>query len=189
MEKELRICSCGRLHFIDFEIIETALKNDKDVLLICGRCGRATMIGADRMPDYWIDPDEEVYNMYSYNAGDESFVLNASKFENADTTKGIYQVIYSVGKGVPMNTGSYANTCIYGRFEDNWHPDFYHIERKGITIEEVMKFIDEWKQNKKTVNMARLLRELDDEELEMLSGYRLEGMDWKGTKYEKPYHG
>ena len=187
MKKELRICSCGRLHFIDFEIIETALNNDKDILLICGRCGKATMIGADRMPDYWTDSDKEVFNMYSYNAGDENFTLDASKFENTDTTKGIYQVIYSVGKGVPMMTGSYAGAYIFGRFEDIWYPDFYKIEHPNVTLQEVHDFISEWRHDRMTVNMARLLIEFDDEELEMLSGYRFEGMNWKGTKYDK-YH-
>lgn len=185
MKKELRICSCGRLHFIDPEIINTALQNDKDVLMICGRCGRATMIGADRMPDYWYDTEKEVFNMYSYNAGDNDFVLDAERFENTDTKKGIHKVIYSVGKGVMMESGYYAREFFYGRFSDTWYPDFYHIEHAGVTVEEIMNFINEWKQKRVKVNMNYLLCELTDEEAETLSHYLIEGLDWTGTKYER----
>lgn len=182
--KELRTCICGRLHFVDTDIINEALHLDKNVLLICGRCGRATMIGADREPDYWGGSDEEVFNMYSYNAGDGDCLIDAWHFENHSDFKGIHKLIYSVGKGVPMETGDYANTYIYGRFEDNWHPDFYHIKHDNVTVEEILKFISQWEKDKKTVNMARLLREYTDEELKLISGFHFEGMDWSGTKYD-----
>ena len=185
MKKELRICSCGRLHFIDSEIIHTALQNDKDVLMICGRCGKATMIGADRMPDYWGGTDKEVFDMYSYHAGDEDFILDAWRFENTNAKKGIYKVIYSVGKGVMMESGSYAREFFYGRFADTWYPDFYHIERKDITVKEIMNFLDKWRHDRVKVNRNYLLRELTDEEAEILSYYAIEGLDWTGTKYER----
>jgi len=183
--KEVRICSCGRLHFLDGEIIESALKEDKDVLFICGKCGRATMIGADRTRDWWNETDDEVFNMYSYDKGDTDFVLDDSQFENTDTTKGIYKVIYSVGKGVPMMSGSYARNYSFGYFLDIWFPDFYHIKHRDITVEEIMTFITDWEQKRKTVNMRQLLRTLTGEEAELLSHYYIEGLDWTGTQYER----
>ena len=187
MKKEVRICHCGRLHFIDFDIIDAALNADKDVLLICGICGKATMIGADRMPDYWTDSDKEVFNMYAYNAGDEDFTLDASKFENTNSTKGIFKVVYSVGKGVPMMTGSHAGIYTFGRFEDIWYPDFYKIEHPDVTLQDVHDFIDKWRRNRTTVNMNRLINSLTDDEAELLSRLYIEGLDWKGTKYERKY--
>lgn len=34
--KEIRICNCGRIHFINESIIVDALEQDKQVMIICG---------------------------------------------------------------------------------------------------------------------------------------------------------
>ena len=44
---DVRICGCGHIHFVPNEMIDEAIDNNKNVLLICGGCGQATMIGAD----------------------------------------------------------------------------------------------------------------------------------------------
>lgn len=189
MKKELRICSCGRLHFLNSHIITTAIEVDKEVLFICGNCGKATRIGADCVQDYWNDSDDIVYEMYARNASDNDFMLGVQDFrENAygsDESKRIFQVVYSVGKPVSMMTGMNATAYRFGKFEDDWYPDLYKIQTEGITVREIMEFIETWKHDRQTVNMNFLLRTLTDEEAQLLANAYIPGLDWKGTKYER----
>ena len=39
---DMRICKCGRIHMVDEDKLERALKNNKNLLLVCGGCGAAT---------------------------------------------------------------------------------------------------------------------------------------------------
>lgn len=189
MANELRICSCGRLHFIDEDIIGTALEQDMNVLLICGSCGRATIIGADKEPDIWgEDPDEICYNMYSCDIHEDMKEFEASSFDSTERTKGFYKIVYSKGKGVPMMSGMYAQACDANGFHENWFPDFWKIERNDVTVAEIMQFIADWRKDRSTVAMNRLLHELTDEEAELLSHYYIRGLDWSGTKYAKEWH-
>lgn len=186
MAKELRICSCGRLHFIDEDIFSTALEQDKNVLLICGSCGRATIIGADKEPDiYGDDPTKICYNMYSCDIHEDMKEFEASSFDSTECKKGIYKIVYSKGKGVPMMSGMYAQQFGANGFEENWFPDFWKIERSNITVDEIMQFIGEWRKERSTVSMNRLLHELTEEEAELLSHFYIRGLDWSGTKYAK----
>ena len=183
--KEVRICNCGRIHFLDREMTSKALEHDKDILLICGGCGSATKIGADKGYDWWGNTKEEVYNMYSFDVGDYDFTLDASKFENNEHQKGIDKIVYSVGKRVMMKTGMYARYFRFERFEDNWYPDFYKIKHNDVTVKEIMDFINEWEKDRVTVNMNWLIRSLTDEEAKALSRLYIPAFDWKGTKYEQ----
>lgn len=79
---ELRICSCGRIHAIPEEKIVNAIEAEKDLLLICGGCGTATLIGADIVPDF-DNPSEDCYEMYSKN-----FIHKNNKFINSDSFNG-----------------------------------------------------------------------------------------------------
>lgn len=185
MTKEIRICNCGRIHFVDQDIIHAALDEDKNVLFICGGCGRATIIGADRERDWLEETDKEIFNMYSYEAGNKDFIVDPTNFENAERTKGIYRIIYSKGKQVRMETGMNANSFFNGEFLDSWYPDFYKIERKDITVPEIMQFIDDWRKERQTVMMHSLLRELTDDEASLLARCcYVKNLDWTGTKYE-----
>lgn len=83
-----------------------------------------------------------------------------------------------------MKTGQYATDFFNGRFSDRWYPDFYKIQRKDITVKEIMDFIDEYIHDRTTVNMDRFINETPDDILEELSGYWIEGLNWSGTKYE-----
>ena len=179
--KEIRICNCGRIHFINESIIIDALKQDKEVMLICGGCGNATVIGADRYMDEY-EPEKEVFDMYSYYAGNKDFQIDEKSFQPGER-KEFHKVIYSKGKQVRMMTGMYATAYEYGKFSDNWFPDFYKIERDGITVEEIMQFIEQWRHDRTTVNMDSLIHDLSEEEAEILSGRWVKGLDWSGTKY------
>lgn len=188
MAKELRICSCGRLHFLDEDLVNTALEQNKNLLLICGSCGRATVIGAEKEVDIWSgDTDKICYNMYSRNIEEDMEEFTAVSFDSADK-KGIYKIVYSKGKGVPMRTGMYAQSCDINGFHENWFPDFYKIERPDVTAEDLKEFLSKWRKDRSTVSMNRLLNELTDEEAELLSHFSIKGLDWSGTKFEKAWH-
>lgn len=87
-----------------------------------------------------------------------------------------------------MKTGQYATDYFNGRFSDRWYPDFYKIQRKDITVKEIMEFIDEYNKNRTTVNMNRFINETSDDILDELSKYMIDGLDWKGTKFEKEWN-
>jgi len=58
-------------------------------------------------------------------------------------------------------------------------------KRSDITLEEVMRFIEDFEHDHKTVDMDRFIRENDDEILQCISGYIIRAFDWTGTKYER----
>ena len=87
-----------------------------------------------------------------------------------------------------MKTGQYATDYFNGRFSDRWYPDFYKIQRTDITVKEIMDFIDEYNHNRTTVNMDRFINETPDDRLAELSTYSIDGLDWKGTKFEKEWY-
>lgn len=181
----VRICTCGRIHFVPEAEINAALEADKNFVLVCGGCGRVTAIGADIEQD-WCEPENTIYNMYAYPMGQyDDFTLTADNFESAENRKGIHKVWYSNGKRVMMETHYYANnyTPYTGKFEDMTYPDFLFNANRGF--EYLKAEIEKWEHDKVTVDMKALLRELSDEEAEALSHFLIEGLDWSGTKYER----
>ena len=185
---DMRICKCGRIHMIEGEKLERALEKDKNILLICAGCGAATVVGADIEPD-WNDPEKECYMMYSgdFSAYDDK-EISVSDFTSTENHKGIETIIYSHGIKVPMKTGQYATDYFNGQFSDCWYPDFYKIQRNDVTVEEIMNFINEYKHDRRTVNMQRFINETPDDMLEEISNYMIEGLNWKGTKWEKEWN-
>lgn len=178
MNKELRICSCGRLHFVDMTPIHTAVQQGKEVIFICGGCGKATVMGADAVHDPYYD--DEVYEMYGRDISHEDFTLDAPQFE----AEGIYKVIYSAGKPVMMQSGDYAGHYNCGRFTDIWYPDFLSLT-DGMTLDDIKDAIFQWKRTHHAVNMGHLLRHLTDEEVQILFDSGLRCFNWKGTKWER----
>lgn len=185
---DIRICSCGRIHFVPQSEIDAALEADKNFVLICGGCGRVTAIGADIQQD-WNEPDKTVYNMYAYPMGEhQGFTLTAEAFAEGGHRKAIHKVWYSPGEQVRMQTGYYAKYYRCGQFQDTWYPDFYQIQRSNITVPEIMEFIKKWEHDHVTVDMKSLLRVLSDEEAEALSHYHISGLNWKGTRWENEWN-
>lgn len=182
----VRICSCGRIHFIPESEIDEALEANKNFVLVCGGCGRVTAIGADIEQD-WEDPTVTNYNMYAYPMGQyDNFTLTADNFETIKSRKGIQKVWYSKGKQVMMETGYYANCYVahVGRFEDTTYPDFlWNAENHDHAY--FKRELGKWKEEHITVNMNFLLRTLSEDEAEALSKFIIEGLNWTGTKYER----
>lgn len=176
----MNICNCGKIHMIPINKITEAQNIDKDIILICADCGNATTIGAD------IDIVVNEYSIPCFEHDNKEFTL--ADFNNTAVSKGIHKIIYNHGIKVPMNTGEYANHSYNGNFADMIYPDFYKIQRKDVTAEEVMEFINTYHKNRTTVDMDRFIHENSDEILEELSHYAIEGFNyWKGTKYEKEW--
>ena len=196
MKYEVRFCSCGTIHFIPEDKVDKALHEDKELLWICGRCGQATRIGADREPN-WVDDSsdapKEIFNMYSMslnpNMFKESIVITPESFNTTKSQKGFSEIFYSSGITVPMMSGNYAKMHNpYGEyFLDIWWPDWYKIERSDITKEEIIQFIEKYKEDCKTVNMARFIRETQKEYLDILVRMWTKEFNWDGTEYEEAH--
>ena len=184
MKYDMRICRCGRIHMIDNNRINSALKKNKNLLIICAGCGAATLIGADVEMD-WTVQGKEVYMMYSneFSASEDS-IITSSDFKTTDNHKAIEEIIYSQGLKVPMMSGQYATDYFNGIFSDRWYPDFYKIQRDDITVKEIMNFIDEFNHDRTTVNMDRFIYESPEDMLDEISRYSIKGLNWVCTKWE-----
>lgn len=192
--KDIRICSCGRIHFIDSWIIDEALEQNKNTLVICGGCGRTYVIGADIEPD-WYEPDKMYYNMYTStlfpNGSEDPYIFDQKFFETVEGKfKGFHKVIIDPGKRVMMDTGYYATSYDHGSgtFYDMQYPDFIWNIKKTDGLEDILSSIGKFQRDMKSVNMNWLLRSLTDEEAEQLSHYGVKGLNWKGTKWETEYN-
>lgn len=187
---DMRICKCGHIHMIPWEKIDASVKANKNLVLICARCGAGTIIGADIEPDEFSDkPDAVCYMMY---AGDLSpykdKIITEEFFKGNDKEKAVAEILYSHGLRVPMKTGNYANNYFNGKFADMWYPDFYKIQRKDITVPEIMDFIKTFTEERTTVNMSRFINENPEDMIEEISHYLIKGFDWSGTKYENDWN-
>lgn len=132
---------------------------------------------------------KECYMMYSGDfSAYENKSITVSDFESTENHKGIEEIIYSHGIKVPMMTGQYATDYYNGRFSDRWYPDFYKIQRNDITVKEIMDFIDEYTNDRTTVNMNRFIHETPEDILEEISHYSVDGFNWKGTKWETEWN-
>lgn len=185
---DMRICKCGRIHMVPNERIEKALEDNKNLLLVCAGCGAATLIGAYIQPD-WNEPDKDCYMLYAIDFSSyQDMGIHASDFDKTESSKGIEEIYYSHGLKVPMMTGQYATDYYNGRFSDRWYPDFYKIQRKDVTVEEIMQFIDEYKRDRTTVNMNWFIQQTPEDMLKEISCYMINGFNWKGTKWENEWN-
>lgn len=190
MKYDVRICRCGKIHFIDSDAILKALEDEANLVVICSHCGESFVIGADK----YSEPDElgdmvPCYNMYTGHL-DGDYCIDMSDFVEwaGDRKKLISQIIYSRGVSIPMMSGQCANMYSAGRFSDMWYPDLYRIDRSNVTPEEVHEFIENYHRDRYTVNMNCLLRSLSDDQAECLSHYLIPQFNWSGTKWATQYN-
>lgn len=180
----IRICKCGRIHAIPNEKINKCLKDNKDFLLICAGCGAANIIGADIEPDI-ENPGKDIYVIYCSDFSPyDSRTITEDIFKGNDKEKPIGEILYDRGYMVPMKTGMSATDYYNGVFSDRWYPKFIEFDTKDATLEEIMQLIDSYKTDRKTVCMDRFIKQVPDSILRELSRYAIDGLDWKGTKYE-----
>lgn len=186
---DVRICSCGRIHFTPMTEVTTAIEKDQELLLICGGCGSTYKIGADI--DYFGDSNEKGYSMYCFNPAlnDTDFEITKANFAATKNSKAIHKIIYSNGKRVYMKTGYYAKSFDHsnGIFMDTFYPDRMD-ELKNMSSEQVKEFVEKWQHDSRTVVMKAFLSNLTDDEAEALSHFHIKGLDWSGTKWDTEYN-
>lgn len=194
---QIRVCSCGTIHFIPEDKIDKALEENKNLLWLCGNCGQGTIIGGDEEPNDFDDsPDapDTIYSMYSVdfnpNGMHEFIEIQPSSFEQREGDKGLSEIFYSRGIKVPMKTGYNARYYNHANryFMDTWAPDWYKIERKDITLPAIVEFIEDYRKECREISMPLFIRQTDEKYLKLLaSNINFTEFNWTGTKYEELY--
>ena len=121
--------------------------------MICGGCGKSTLIGAD----IDTDPDDEqslIYNMYSKDFRDgRTTSITLDMFIGSNETKGIDAVLIDEGYKVPMKTGNYATDFYNDQFSEHSDPEFCMLQKPDITYP-IMQFIQNYDELRTTVDMT-----------------------------------
>lgn len=107
---DLRIFPNGRVYFLDYDLLDEALKAEKDILIICGSWsgGYAIRIGGDYM-------DDDYYGKgYMMRSSD----VKEAEFDAEALAKEFYRVIITQGNMIFMETNNQANTYQGNKFID-----------------------------------------------------------------------
>lgn len=182
------ICSCGRIHFYSNSLLGKILDDEKELVIICSRCGDAIHIGAHKEPNIYAESEDEpkiCFNMYQHVEKNE--VINKGSFnKRLNDDKGrstIGQIFIDEGVGVPMETGYNANYRSSEGFVD--YDSHFEITRKYETVNEIIEDMEAYDKKRHQVRMDRLVSLLNDEQCEVLSHYYIKNLDWSGTKWGK----
>lgn len=152
-QDDVIFCSCGHIHVVSGKDYLEAIRAGKENLLICGNCGATHILGADEV--------DGGYSLYRHEIPQN--LMGEKNNYSADLTdylKRFYKVNYSIGYGVPMTTGYFADEYFCGRFLDKTH------------------------DNDQQVDMARFLQITPEPVLRMVSYYHIKAFNWSHTKYE-----
>lgn len=190
---EVSICNCGRIHFYSSELLDKLLEEEKELVLVCSRCGHTMHIGADiesaMFFDEEADPEDIAYNMYSYSLENEEF--DASNFDKEamkmEGKRTIGKIIIDEGVGVKMDTGYMADYFGANGFVD--YGSKFDRRKKYASLEELESDLDDYDKQRHQVCMKYLLRKLTDEQAEILSCSLIKNLDWSGTKWENSWNG
>lgn len=190
MKYYINFCNCGTIHAIDKDKLYEDLDKEKSTVLICANCGAATIIGADIFYEQDEITGKEIKSFYMYCrdlSPCEDMEITSETFQNESLS--MYhpaaRIIYSHGHRVPMKTDNYANSFFAEKFSDMIYPDFYKIQKKDITVDEIMNFINDFNEERTTVNMERFIRETPHDVLEEISGFCIKGLNWAGTEFDR----
>ena len=177
------ICSCGRVHFYDQNIINAAIEDGQEILMICGGCGTAWCIGADTDFDENGNPAHSMYRVQYYN----SMVIDANSFVPEKNKKAYYRIIYSRGKKVLMKTGHFARSYTPTQgFLDTLCPDLACLQSLNTSLENIQKYLKEHSENARTVSMNWIEKNFTEEELRYLwKSFDIPNFDWSQTKLGK----
>ena len=148
---DVRFFPNGRVYFLDYDILDEALKAGKEILIVmnCWSGGYALAIGADKIPATWYDEgagyDEIGYEMYSYD-------IKETEFSQEDLTR-FHKVIFTSGIQIRMKTGDQATYHDSNGFVD-WDTSYESFKEKYLynneTKEQFEKLRSEvdWKATK-----------------------------------------
>lgn len=165
MSKEYAVynCRCGRIHMVDYQLIDQACEKHMDIIHICQRCGKMMRIGGDEFYDEY--EGNHSYSLYSYDMTLNNHVVEIDPSSDySSECKPILRIISEPGICVPMKTGGYATEYHCGTFRDGTRPDFYK-KNPNETYEE---FIRNWDKDAVTVNMNLFKRWNDEEKVAYL---------------------
>ena len=126
---DVRFFPNGRVYFLDYDILDEALKAGKEILIVmnCWSGGYASAIGANKIPAIWYDegadPNEIGYEMYSYD-------IKETEFSQEDLAR-FHKVIFTNGVQIRMKTGDQATCYISGEFID-WDTSYQDFKQKYL---------------------------------------------------------
>lgn len=151
---EVIFCKCGHIHVVSGKDYSDAIEAGKENLLICGNCGAMYIYGAEEV--------EGGYSLYRHELPQNLMTReNNYSTDLTDYLKRFYKVNYSVGYGVPMTSGYFADEYFGGRFRDSTYDDDQHVD------------------------MSRFLQITPDHVLKMVSQYYIRALNWPNTQYER----
>lgn len=126
---DVRFFPNGRVYFLDYDILDEALKAGKEILIVmnCWSGGYALAIGGDKIPATWYNEDagsDEIgYEMYSYDIKDiELSQEHLTRF---------HKVIFTSGVQIRMKTGDQATYYNSGEFID-WDTSYQDFKQKYL---------------------------------------------------------
>ena len=167
---DVRFFPNGRIYFLDQTLLEEAIQNDQEILVVMNAWsgGYAIAVGANKVPAWWYDdnakPDDVAYEMYAYYVNETTFCPEEfSKF---------YRVIFTSGYMVRMKTGDQANAYQGGEFID-WDTSFEKFKQSFRYSGETES---EFEKMRRTVDIeatANFMRQTEDRngKLDSLSHY------------------
>lgn len=177
---DVRVCNCGRIHLVPWNMIENAIHDQKDFLLVCGNCGAITAIGAEYRSDGAYGLDGPCYDMYSYDISKPYSITPDTNGKN------IAEIFFDRGIGIPMCSGEYATRydALSGFIDDTyWYsPELY---RDSISAQAMRALLNKRNTDRTTVDMDRLIYENNEETLKAILDRSIKGLDWAGTPYDK----
>lgn len=126
---DVRFFPNGRVYFLDYDILDEALKAGKEILIVmnCWSGGYALAIGANKIPAIWYDeasaPDEIGYEMYSYD-------IKEIELSQEHLTR-FHKVIFTSGVQIRMKTGDQATFYNSGEFID-WDTSYQDFKKRYL---------------------------------------------------------
>ena len=133
---DVRFFPNGRIYFLDYDILDEALKAGKEILIVmtCWSGGYALAIGANKIPAIWYDeasaPDEIGYEMYSYD-------IKETEFSQEDLAR-FHKIIFTNGVQIRMKTGDQATFYNSGEFID-WDTSYQDFKKRYLYNNETEK--------------------------------------------------
>lgn len=167
---DVRFFPNGRVYFLDYDILDEALKVGKEVLIVMNSWsgGYALAIGANKIPAIWYDetanPDKICYDMYSYD-------IEETEFSQEDLAR-FHKIIFTNGVQIRMKTGEQATYYNSGEFID-WDTSYQDFKDKYLYNNETKEQFEKLRREvdwEATKNFMRAEKDYQDK-IEALSHY------------------
>lgn len=190
MKYEIKICHCGRIHFIPQRQITRALRDNKELLILCTNCGSNWIIGGDEIHDGYYGDGYMMYtNSFSHKKG-QMIEIDRTTFKTNPKGKLLRKIILSDGYPVRMNTGHDANMFFGNRFSDEREPYFFDMHLRDMrptseTLDSLVRHYQKHKLKKYAVDMAAMIAGsgMSDNQLMQISYLAIDSFNWEDLPY------